>query len=332
MPWKTAQKKAKQKRKIRLALMTLAFLLVLLLIGQAVRISHSLFSPMSSAQRSYIWDSSFNLNLVALTKPLSVISYNPEEGTIKIIEVADETYLDVPGGYGSWRAGSIDGLGGVGLLKSSFGNFLGLPIDGFIESEEGRGKSEELVRAFQGNSVSVIGNLKTDLTPIELARFLIGVRGVRFDKITAYNLKDLGLLTPSSLADGTDILVGDPGKIDALILKNFYENKIVKEGATIGVFNSTDLPGLAGKSAQLISHLGGNVIIQNSLEEKLDHNAVTGQSSYPYTTKRLREIFAPDCERQKNCAILGVSTSASPDSIGTGEFSRAHVNLILGSK
>lgn len=337
MVWKTAQKKAKQKKTIRLALLCLAAILLLLLTGQIFKMGNLLFSPINGTEkRTYYWDGTFNLNLVALSEPLGVISYNPKEQSLKILEIPDETYLEVPGGFGSWRTGAIFKLGeaehppkGAKLLKGSVENFLAVPMDGFMEirGPASRGEqgvsSEQLVDLLRGNPLAFIANLRTDLTPLELIRFYWGIRGVRFDKVFTFNLADLGLLRSSSLADGTPVLVGDPAKIDALVSRNFTENKLVEEAATIGVFNATDKPGLASKTAQIISHLGGNVIIQTSLGNKLGHNAISGGPNYPYTTKRLKEIFAPNCEREKNCDILGAAAVA-------GDFARASVNLILG--
>ncbi len=337
MRWKTAQKKAKLKGKIRLAVLTLALILGLLLMAQVVRIAHTLLSPLNQTDRAYHWDSTFNLNLILLTNPLSLLSYNPTETTIKIIEVPDETYLEVPGGYGSWRVGSIYKLGGGKLLKDSLGNFFALPVDGFLEiNGKNESQAKDLVDLLRGNPwsmITLLPNLKTDLTPLELARFALGLRGVRFDKIYTFNLKDLGLLTDGTLADGANILIGDSTKIDGLITKNFTERKIVDEAATIGVFNATSQPGLAGKSAELISHLGGNVIIQTSLDpdsigvdDQVWKTIVFGDKPYPYTIKRLKQIFTGSCEAEKDCAILGASVSSADD------FSRAQVSLILGQK
>lgn len=336
MPWKTAQKKAKQKKKVQLALLTLGLILGLILTSQIFKVGHTLFSPLNQDKRSYHWDGTFNLNLVLLTKPLSLLSYNPVEQTIKIIEVADETYLEVPGGFGSWRAGTIYKLGeaeqfpkGPKLLKDSFGNFFALPIDGFLRVNGLEDQSAKTLTAtLRSNPLSFLSSLPkmtTDLSPIELARFYFGARAVRFDKVITYNLSDLGLLSDGNLADGTRILIGDSTKIDGLVTRNFTENKIVDEAATVAVFNATSEPGLAAKSAILISHIGGNVIIQSSMEEESKQTAVFGRGS-PDTQKRLTQIFGNDCENEKKCAILGTSASSVQD------FSRAQVNLILGSE
>lgn len=328
MPWKTAQKKSKQKRTVRLALLTLGLILGLILVSQILKVSHILLSPLNQEKRTYHWDTTFNLNLVLQTKPMSLLSYNPVEQTIKIIEIPDETYLEVPGGFGSWRAGIIDRLGGAQLVKDAIGNYFALPIDGFLGISGKDMSGSNMVDLFRGNPltlISTLSNLKTDLTPVELARFYWGMRGVRFDKIETYNLSDLGLLSEGTLADGTKILIGDPTKIDGMIAKNFTDSKIIDEGAAIAVFNATDKPGLAGKSASLISHIGGNVIIQTSLEENSSQTAVFGKKN-PYTLRRLKEIFQSTCEGEKDCAILGASASSAE------YFSRAQVNLILGSE
>ena len=330
MRWKTAQKKARLQRKVRLAALTLFLIVAVIFVGNFAKALHTLFSPLSSqTARTYRWDPNFNLNLVLTTKPLSVLSYNPIEKKIAILEIPDSAYIEVPGGFGSWKSGAIYKLGeaenppkGAALLKSAFENFLALPIDGIIEiSKQGTDSSEQFVNLLRGNpvtAINILANSKTDLSPVELVKFVTGVRGVRFDKIQTFNLQDLGLLTEDSLADGTDILVGDPIKIDALLIKHFADTKILDEAATIAVLNSTEKSGLAARKAQIITHIGGNVIIQASFNTKLDKNYVEGDQKYPLTSKRLKQIFG-------SYDTLTLEQSAP-------ELSRASVNLILGQQ
>lgn len=332
MRWKTAQKKAKLQQKIRLAALILFLIITIILVGNFFRAVHTLFSPLSiQTKRSYNWDGSFNLNLVLTTKPLSVLSFNPIESKLSILEIPDDAYIEVPGGYGSWKVGAVYKLGeadkkGAALLKSSFENFLALPIDGVIETNgQWTVDSGQLVMQLRGNPLnyfSLLSNLKTDLSPVELGKFILGVRGVRFDKIQTFNLEELGLLTADSLADGTNILKGDPAKIDALVTRYFTDNKVVEESATIAVLNSTQTSGLAARSAAIITHLGGNVIIQSSFDSSLNKSYVSENQKYPYTEKRLKQIFG-SCENEQNCDKLKIEQFAP-------ELSRASINLILG--
>ena len=334
MRWKTAQKKARLQRKVRLAALTLFLIIAVIFVGNFAKALHTLFSPLSAqTARTYSWDSNFNLNLVLTTKPLSVLSLNPVENKIAILEIPDNAYIEVPGGFGSWKSGAIYKLGeaenppkGAALLKNSFESFLALPIDGIIEvSGQGTVSSEQFVKLLRGNpiaAISTLTNSKTDLSPVELVKFVTGVRGVRFDKIQTFNLQDLGLLTEDFLADGTDILVGDPIKIDALLIKHFADTKILDEAATIAVLNSTGKSGLAGRKAQIITHIGGNVIIQASFNTKLEKNYVEGDQKYPYTSKRLKQIFG-------SYDTLEVAPSLEQSA---PELSRASVNLILGQQ
>lgn len=326
MRWKTAQKKAKLRRRVRLASLTLAIIIAVILVGNILRVGGSLFSPMSiQTNRTYSWDGNFNLNLVLVTNPLAVLSYNPVESKITLLEIPDKAYIEVPGGYGFWKLGAVERLGGVAnppvggkLVRDSLENFLALPIDGVINAGVA-GSSEQFLAQIRGNPWDIliaVTSIRTDLSPIELTKFIIGVRGVRFDKISTFNLEELGLLTGDKLADGEDILVSDPAKIDALILKHFTDTKVLGESATIAVLNATNLPGLAAKTAQMITHLGGNVIILGSFDVVLDKSVVTGDNNYPYTTKRLQQIFG-------HGTLESLGRSAS-------EISRASVNLVLG--
>jgi hypothetical protein len=327
MRWKTAQKKARLRRKVRVAALTLGLIIAIVLAGNFLRAIHTLFSPLSiQTNRTYNWDSNFNLNLVLNTNPLSVLSFNPVDNKIAILEIPDSAYIEVPGGYGSWKVGAIFKLGesedppkGAKLLRDSLQSFLSLPIDGVIVRQQALGSSEQFINDLRGNpwqALMAVTSARTDLSPVELTRFVMGVKGVRFDKITTYNLEELGLLNSDKLADGEDILVGDSTKIDALLARHFTDTKVLGEAATIAVFNATEKPGLAAKTAQLINHLGGNVIIQGSFGSEVSGSAVEGSKEFPYTTKRLQQIFGSG-------TLQSLDKSAS-------DVSRASVNLILG--
>lgn len=327
MVWKTAQKKAKLRQRIRLASLTLSLIITVILVGNLLRVGSSLFSPINiQTKRVYSWDSNFNLNLVLTTNPVSILSYNPVEGKISILEIPDKAYIEVPGGYGFWKLGAVHKLGevdnppiGVKLLRDSLQNYLALPIDGVIEVRAG--DSEQFMTKLRGNPLEAflaVTSVRTDLSPIELTQFVFGARGVRFDKVSTYNLEELELLTSEKLADGEDILVSDPIKIDVLLTKHFADTKVLGESATIAVLNATNRQGLAAKTAQMVTHLGGNVIIQSSFEKKIEKSVVSGDNKYPYTTKRLQQIFG-----RGKLEDLGRSAS---------DISRASVNLILGQQ
>lgn len=298
--WKDVQSAVKVKRKTKLALLVLGLVLLLLILGQLIRFSQILFAT----ERNHIWNGEFNLNLVIRAKSISVFSYNPQDKKVVILDIPDETYIEVPHGFGKWQLRAVYDLGGAQLLKDTLTNFLGVPFDGFLDfgGPFKEKKADELLGAIRENPVH------SDLSLWELIRLKLALLLLRFDKIEKRAILDLGVLEQDKLADGTPIFLSDPIRLDSA-LTAFVEPKLLKEHQSIAIFNATNHPQLAQKAARIITNIGGNVIITANWDQTLKHCQVFGQQSK--TLKKLLQIF--DCDR-----------------IDPLKDSRAQINLFLG--
>jgi len=312
--WKDVQSAVKVKRKTKLALLVLGLVTTLLILGQLIRFTQILFRT----ERNHIWNGEFNLNLVVRAKSISVFSYNPQDKKVVILDIPLETYIEVPHGFGKWQLRAIydlgqqEGGGGV-LLKDSLANFLGLPIDGFLDfegpfKESSAGELLDILRINPVSGFRELSQIHSNLSLWELIRLKLALLQVRFDKIEKRAILDLGVLEQDKLADGTPIFLSDPVKIDSA-LSSFAEPKLLKEHQSIAIFNATNHPQLAQKAARIIQNIGGNVIITGNSDQTLKHCQVFGEQSK--TLKRLLQIF--------NC-----------DRIDPGKDSRAQINLFLG--
>lgn len=322
--WKEAQSKRKKSRTLKLALFVLSGVLGLLIISWTIRFTQSLFSPWKitpQQQKSYLWNGQFNINVLIRSEGVSLLSYNPKESKIVLVNIPDETFVEVPYGFGLWQLRAVwklgesqKLLGGDKLLKDTLNNFFAIPIDGFLDlSALKPSKSAASVlnnlkkNPFSG--LELLAALKTDLTVWELIRLKIGIGGVRFDKIREKSLTET--LDKTNLPDGSVVLTADPVKLDS-ILADLADPTIVSEHKSIAVFNATNQPLLAQKAARLISNLGGNVIITTNADRVFAKTTLEGVKSA--TLERLRQIFILD------------------DKISTKETvtSRAEINLLLG--
>lgn len=327
--WKTAQSRVRTKKKIKLATIILLVLVLVLVVGQAVHLTQNLFKPLEGPQRQFLWHGESTINLVFKNGQITLFSFDPNEGIIKLANIPPDTYIEAADGFGNWQIHSISQLRqdnpvlGDELLRKSLADFLGLPINGFLEFD-GSFKEKDaaaIIQQLKQNPLILVGNkdLKTNLTPLELALLLKGVRGVRFDKIQSFNLESLNLLDNIRLSDGTWAKTIEPAKIDGFISNYFSDSRIIKEQATIAVFNATSIPGLAQKAARQITNMGGNVIITSNTDER-ENSFVSGQNGY--TKKRLTQIFAPNCQESHKCDILEDTTLNS----------RAQINVVLGKE
>lgn len=325
--WKAVQSKRQIRKRTRFALIVLAAILAILLLSQAVKFTQMLFSPMiqsSTSARTILWNGDFNFNIIILAKGVSLLSYNPQNQKVTIIDIPNITYLEVAYGFGKWQLSSIYDLGesqstgGGKLLKDTLENLFGLPIDGFLKTsgKYSQKDSEFIVSEIRKNPFSIISilpYLKTDLTPFELIRLKMGLSSVRFDKIKQINLEGSDSLQKERLADGTFVYIPDTVRLDS-ILSDMKDSSLQSENKTIAIFNSTNHPGLAQKAARLITNIGGNVIITQNGQNKLKTSLAGGEKSK--TLERIKQIFeAGDIIDHSNEDLVS---------------SRAEINLFLG--
>lgn len=323
MPWKDTQSKTQRKKRNKLAFIVLLFVAGLIFLSWGIRFTESLF--VSTVPRNYRWSGEFNINLVFRSLGISVLSYNPKEEKITILNIPDETFLQVPGSFGSWQIRAVYDLGQGRLLKNTLTSFLGVPVDGFLDLNAMRDQKSaaQFVALMRENPVSgfnLFSVLKTDLTIWELINLKRGLSAVRFDKIKELNPEKRGVLEKSTLPDGTQIYTADPTRIDAVV-SDFADPAVLAEHKSIAVFNAADKPQLAQKWARLITNLGGNVIITANAEKKIKNTQVTGEQSQ--TLKRLQQIFDLDCQNNPKCDRISPSDE---DLIS----SRAQINVFLG--
>ncbi|MBI4035983.1 LCP family protein [Candidatus Daviesbacteria bacterium] len=324
--WKDVRSKTKIKKKTQLALLVLGILIVFLILSQVMRFTQSLVGS-----KKYSWDGQYNINLLIRSKDISLLTYSPTDNKIIMVNIPDETFLQLPYGFGSWQARSIYDLGesqkrgGNKLLKETLTAFFAIPVDGYLDisslkSTETVSDLVDVLRKNPVSGISLLSQLKTDLTMWELLKLKWGMASVRFDKIKQLDLVELNVLQKETLADGTPIFTSDPIKMDS-VLADFQDPKVATEGKTIAVFNSTDQPQLAQKWARLVTNLGGDVIIVSNTKTKLKRTQVSGEQSL--TLKRLQQIFVLDCQNSPKCDNI----SPTEDDIA---YQRAQINLLLG--
>ncbi len=323
--WKAQQSRQQVARKTKLALIALAVILGVILLAQAVRFTHSLFSPWKlSSSKQFLWNDQYNLNFIVKTKGIALVSFDPSQDKITIIDLPASTFIDTAHGFGQWQLGSVYDLGqssalsGSRLLELSLTNFFGLPIEGMMDfsGKPAELTSQGIVDMLRKNPLSVLDllpNVKSDFTPFELLRIKMALAGVRYDGISEIDLSQTGALDMSKLADGTTVYVADPQKMDSL-LSVLADPKIKNEHQTIAVFNATDHSQLGSKVARLINNLGGNVIIVANFDSKIKQTIVTGNKSQ--TLDRLKQIFG----KNDNIALT----------LNDQILARAQINVFLG--
>lgn len=338
--WKAHKMRLKIKKKTKLAILVLIMLLVVVLLGAILRLHSTFLSSwkFKGVTKNYLWNGQFNINLVVLTNSVSLVTFNPKEEIITILNLPPQTYLEVPGGFGHWQLRAIFNLGksekkgGGKLVKETLSQFLGIHLDGFLalgESGENltyQKSAKEIIDVLRANPISgitLLSDLKTDLTLWELVKLKWAFWQVRFDKVKSIDILDFGVLDKETLADGTSVYTTDPVKLDS-ILTYFTDPSLREESLSIAVFNATDYPQLAQRSKRIITNLGGRVIAlanAEGKEGKIKRTYIVGPNSK--TKTRLLQIFDLGCSEDPKCDKI------VPQDLGLASM-RSQISLILG--
>jgi hypothetical protein len=293
--WRSDQENKKVQQKVKLALLVLGLILILVIVSNAVRLIANFHQPLTpglSSPRVLLWEDKYPINLVLETGSLSVISFDPTQKEIKVINLSNV----VVGDSNSKKD-----------LKSNLEIILGVPIDGYIglDSNFSSYTPLEVVKKLMSNPLEWFLNLKSissDLTPKELVNLAFSLSNIRFDKISEVEIE---------------------GELESFVSKYFVDTNIRNDQASIAIFNATNTPGLAQKAARVVNNLGGNVIIVTSAENStLEKSYIYSSPDAPlYTKNRLTRIFTPNCTESSSCDILEDSDITS---------SRAQINIVLG--
>lgn len=349
--WKSDQKKKLSSKNLKLALLALLILGLLLICGRIFQFFQEFKKPfyaLPSYQKSYSWDGNSVINLIigkidknpqgeGLSQ-LNLVSLNPEDGTITIIKLSGEIYLDIPKNFGFWKLDSIYKLGqennpqiGEDLVKMSVSKMMGMPIDGLIEVDSKTDLDVQNLTAEWKKNIftgfNFLTQIKTDLTLNETTDFIIKASKVRSDKIIAVDLFRSAITQSKLLPDSSRVLGVDGVKLDTFIKQTLNDPLILSEDLTIAVFNGTDHPGLTSSAVRLINNLGARVTITSNTENKFVKNNIYINPESENNIKisrsfnRLAQLFAPDC--LKSGCLLTDSEVLS---------SRADISIVLGEE
>ena len=344
---KDSQSKDKKTQKnLRLALLALLILGLLLLFGRVFQFFNEFQKPfysLNTQKRSVSWDGKSVINLIIARnengqdlKDLNFVSLDPISEKISVLELPEEIYIDVPKNFGSWKLGSVYKLGqenkppmGEDLVKMSVSRMLALPVDGIIEvTTKGDLDIEYLVADWKKNMFAGFGFLtevRTDLSLKETTDFVFKASKVRADNITAVDFFRTSITQSKLLPDSSRVLGVDNIKLDTFLKQSLADPTISEEDLTVAVYNGTDHPGLTSEAVRMIGNLGARVTIITNSEDKFVKSGVFinpeegSEIESTQTYKRLVEIFAPNCFKEK-------CTTEDPEIV----TSRAAINIVLG--
>lgn len=330
---KRFQSNQRSSNSIKLALSTLALLLVIIILSKTFGFIIFLGHPLNfDTNRQYSWDGRSSLNLAVLTQnpqksDLAILSLNPKTQRAVVFNIPEQTYLEVPKSFGWWQMGSVYKLGqenstnGGFLIKLAASKLLGLPIDGVIIIKNTQA-SGQFLQTLHKNPLSVLAlfqDIQSDLTLPELIKVVTKFSSVRNDKFSSIDLYSSDITQSKLLPDSSRVLGVDEVKLDLYIRDKMADSHFLDEGKTVAIYNSTKHSGLAQEAARMVTNMGGNVIVVTNSDNQVEDSVVILQQKMGETPARLTQIFAPQCLHQK-CETQDQKVLNS----------RAQISIVLG--
>ncbi len=199
--------------------------------------------------------------------------------------------------------GSITILNLKGNLQSkSLSQFLELPIDATL-------KTKNLV-INKNNIASDMSNVlfnypeeDTSMTIVDAFRLYLFARSVSSDSVYE-----------------SDLQANDSLSISSFVSSSFIDSDMANQKTTIEVVNATSAFGLAGRLADFINNMGGDVVMVTTSDTPQDNSEIMYSGDENYTIKRLSQILGFKPVRSSNLDISDVKIIIGKDSLQNLKF------------
>lgn len=186
--------------------------------------------------------------------------------------------------------------------KENIAKSLGIPIDGEIFTNDNLTKNNLSVMLLK--SALFLGNSAKDLTIIDLMRLSLFARTI----------------SESSIYEREFSNKFNSAQKSTIISLTFTDPSIYEENQIIGVVNATDVFGLGGKLANLVSHMGGNVVLVSSADKREKTSKIIYSGKLTYTAKKLSSYLNYPLEKKDKKSIYDVIIIIGEDKLEINKF------------
>lgn len=303
------KKKIKSKHhnsQITLGVAALCFLIAIIFISKLFGFLGGLApqNPKNIQLKLNVWDGQSDFNLVVKMDTTYLLSYQPSGKDLTIIKFPSDISMDVPYDFGRWPMRSVYDLGqaekppiGPQLLRDTINTSFDILSDGYLIFNDNTKNLPDLINSERSSllpGVDILSNAKTNLKITEFFKIWWAIKEVRADKIKTIDLEKSELTSWLLLPDGSRVIALDEVKLAAFEIGEFESEKIKKEGLSIGIYNATEIPGLAEKAARIITNMGGRVIFTSNAPEKVTKSTIFAKQGYTedYFSKMLN-LYCP---------------------------------------
>lgn len=232
-----------------------------------------------------LWNENYRLNiLVKQTDKLSLMTLEPKEPLLNVLQIPFNLYLDVPYGYGNYQAQVLTKLEAMekkpSLVAKTIQENFAIYIDGQIEIETGDLSSKkETEKRLLG---LIFGKGKTNFSSWDILRLWWKIRSLKENEYKYLDIKKMALTTTQKLPDKSEVYLLDQATFDMKIQKIFIDPAVRMENLTVEILNGTDHPGLAEKAARILNNSSISVVSTGNTDLKTD-------KTYVETEKKLNK-------------------------------------------
>jgi hypothetical protein len=178
------------------------------------------------------------ITIVWNTDPVLILTYHRPTERVQLLSIPGQTYMMLPNNRGSYRISALWVLGELekkkgAYLKDATQYFFGAPVMHWV------GFQSPMVLGTDDTPVKMLRQLTSYLAPVgskfrvftslNMAERLMlwwWLGHVRNPNVLAADLAQELVLTPTVLADGTEVMVANPQLVDKLSQKYFWENSV----------------------------------------------------------------------------------------------------------
>ncbi len=238
--------------------------------------------------------------IVLATDPILIWSLNKKNNSSILISLPKTLVIEAVAGFGTysleglWRLDNVEKKSGL-LFTQSLEQAIGLPISYYL------GYKDELISSAAGKEIDVA---KLALSQV---RFWSGSHKLtninwwiflelwwRFGSMSSdmqfINIAKSTTLAEQKLPDGSTVRVIDPGQIDRLFGQRFEDELVRQERVSVGVYNTTKVPTLAGRVARILERVGVVIVTVGNAEPEVADKCVLAGNKDSLHTKTAQVI------------------------------------------
>lgn len=218
-----------------------------------------------------------------------VISWDRTDNRYIVVSIPVTTTVSGTRGYGTysleslWKLDRLDHHKGQ-LVKESVEETLGIPVQYYIirpSDVPATASAMDTLRSIlsYGNLFQVARKgVETDIPVSAFSAFVFAARDVSFGDVKTLEIPKTSVLVPQNRADGSEQIIFDVQRFDAIIGTLFELLPIRNERLTVTVSNTTGVPALGTRASRLLSHLGVLVVSVGNETPLLDQCELRGKA------------------------------------------------------